>query len=121
MSKVKDAHQERDEAFIASLPIVGKRPSTEKEEKYLREVCEFEFYNIEEPGLPINFPYGDTRKHHNFKFYHGSKYRIPRHVARHIEACATPLWDWRPDGTGKMTKQRVGEKSRFQMRHVFSA
>ncbi len=120
MSRVKDAARENDSAFIAALPIIGKQPSSEKEEKYLREVCEFEFYNLEEPGLAVKFPYGSTRNSHNFTFYHGGKYRVPRHVARHVESCATPLWDWRPDGTGKMAKQRVGEKSRFQMRHVFS-
>ena len=119
MSRVKDAALDRNEEFIAGLPIVGKKPSSEKEEKYLRELCEFEFYNLEEPGLAVKFPYGDTRNHHNFTFYHGGKYRVPRHVARHLESCSTPIWDWRPDGTGKMVKQRVGEKSRFQMRHVF--
>lgn len=120
MSQVKNAELSRNEEFIASLPIVGKKPSSDKEEKFLREVCEYEFYNLEEPGLSIKFPYGDTRKHHNFTFYHGTKYKVPRHVARHLESCSTPIWDWRPDGTGKMAKQRVGEKSRFQMRHVFS-
>ena len=120
MSRVKDAERDKDTAFIAALPIIGKQPSSEKEEKYLREVCEYEFYNLEEPGLAVKFPYGSTRNQHNFTFYHGGKYRVPRHVARHVESCATPIWDWRPDGTGKMAKQRVGEKSRFQMRHVFS-
>jgi hypothetical protein len=120
MSKVKDVEREKDEKFMGNLPIVGKKPSGDKEENYLREVCEYEFYNLEEPGLAIKFPYGSTRNSHNFTFYHGTKYKVPRHVARHLESCSTPIWDWRPDGTGKMTKQRVGEKPRFQMRHVFA-
>ena len=36
---------------IQQLPITGKQPENEKEEKFLREVCEYEFNNLEEPGL----------------------------------------------------------------------
>lgn len=121
MSKVKDVAKSKDTEFLASLPIVGKLPSSEKEENYLREVCEYQFFNLEEAGMEVKFPYGSTRKYHNFVFYHGQNYKVPRHVARHVESCSTPIWDWRPDGTGKMIKQRVGEKPRFQMRHVFAA
>lgn len=105
---------------LSKLPIVGAQPKSEKEEKYLKEICEYEFYNLEEQGLGVKFPYGNTREQYTFEFNHGGKYKVPRHVARHIESCSTPLWDWRPDGTGKMAKQLVGHKSRFQMRHVFS-
>ena len=105
---------------LDKLPIRGKQPTNEKEEKFLKELCEFEFYNIEEPGLSIKFPYGNTSNKHNFTFFHGGKYTVPRHVARHLESCCTPIWDWRPDGTGKLTKNKVGEKPRFQMRQVFA-
>lgn len=105
---------------IATLPIVGKQPETEKEEKFLREFCEFEFYNLEEPGLAQKFPYGNTSNNHTFTLFHGGKYRLPRFVARHLESCSTPIWDWRPDGNGRMTKRQVGTKPRFRMSQVFS-
>lgn len=104
---------------LEKLPIVGKVPSSEKEEKYLKEMGEYEFYNLEEPGLSIKFPYGNTTKKYNFQFFHGATYKVPRHVARHLETRTTPLWDWRPDGTGKMQKQMIGTKPRFQMRQIF--
>lgn len=115
-AEVKEAKLEK----LEKLPIVGKQANNEKEEKYLREICEYEFYNLEEPGLSIKFPYGNTNFKHNFQFFHGGKYRIPRHVARHIEGCTTPIWKWRPDGTGSMRKENAGEKPRFQMRQVFA-
>ena len=104
---------------LKDLPIVGKQPSNEKEEKYLNEILPFEFYNIEEPGLTHKFPYGNTRKMKNFTFFHGATYHVPRHVARHLESCSTPIWDYRPDGQGRMAKQKVGDKPRFQMRQKF--
>ncbi len=108
--------------FLAALPIQGRSPSNEKEEKFMREICEFEFYNLEEPGLSVKFPYGSTRNKHTFNFFHGAKYRVPRFLAQYLETRSTPIWDWRPDpeGTGRMTKQRMGDKPRFQMRQVYS-
>lgn len=119
MSILKDENRSLEE--IQKLPIVGPKPKSEKEEKFLREVCEFEFQNIEEPGLSHSFPYGNTKKQHTFKFFHGGKYKVPRFIARHLESCQTPRWEWRPDGTGKMIKQQVGSKPRFQMRQTFAA
>ena len=110
----------KDLDFIRSLPIVGKKPTSEKEEAFLREICEFEFMNIEEAGLTHKFTYGSTKKQHNFTMMHGGKYKLPRFIARHVESCATPLWDWRPDGTGRLEKKYMGNKPRFQMRQVFS-
>lgn len=100
------------------LPIVGKQPKDEKEEKFLREVCEFEFYNLEETGLVQKFAYGNAHHKENFVFFHGTKYKIPRHVARHLEEKSTPRYEWRPDGSGRMTKTKVGDKPRFQMRQT---
>jgi hypothetical protein len=115
---VVDQASKQDEKML-DLPIVGKQPVNEKEEKYLKEICEFEFYNTEEPGLSIKFPYGNTKKNHSFTFEHGSKYRIPRHVARHVESSSTPIYSWKPNGSGAMQKIQTGTKSRFQMRPVF--
>lgn len=106
-------------ADLKKLPIVGRQPSNEKEEKHLKELATYEFYNIEEPGVFIKFPYGSTRCTHNFTLLHGNTYRVPRHLARHLENCTTPIWDYRPDGNGRMVKTKVGEKSRFQMRERF--
>lgn len=105
---------------LEELPIVGKPPENEKEEKYLKEIVEYEFYNTEEPGFTQKFPYGSTKKFVNFIFEHGKKYKVPRHVARHVENCSTPLYKWTPDGSGAMAKNMIGKKSRFQMRPVFA-
>lgn len=105
---------------IRDLPIVGKAPASPKEEEFLREFCEYEFMNLEEPGLAHKFPYGSTRNSHTFTFIHGGKYKVPRFIARHIESCSTPLWEWRPNGLGGLNKKLIGNKPRFQMRQVFS-
>lgn len=106
-----------------NLPIINTedpgRKYTEKEENWLRELIVCEFTNIETNGLTIGFSYGTTRKSKNFKFFHGGKYRIPRFIAMHIDSRAEPRWEWRPDGTGSIQKERAGNKPRFQMREVF--
>ena len=107
------------EIDLEELPIIGKQPESESEEKYLREIGEYEFMNLEDPKFALKFPYGNTKKKKNFLFFHSGRYKIPRHVALHVESCMTPMWDWLPDGTGKMIKQMTGQKARFQMRPVF--
>ncbi len=102
------------------LPIVGNQPRSEKEDKFLREVCEFEFYNLEDTGLSIKFPYGSTNVKEEFMFFHGGKYKLPRHIARHVESRTTPRYEWQSDGTGKMVSKHIGEKPRFQMRQIFA-
>ena len=104
-----------------NLPIVGDQPKSEKEEAFLREVCEYEFMNLEEPGLSIKFCYGNAKNKENFTFFHGAKYKLPRFMARHMENCTKPIWKWRPDGTGRMNKQKIGNDPRFQMRQTFAA
>ena len=105
---------------IRKLPIVGDQPESAKEEEFLREVCEYEFQNIEEAGLMLTFPYGDGNKSHTFTFLHGAKYKLPRFLARHVESCSSPIWKWRPNGLGALEKQYEGRQPRFQMREVFS-
>jgi len=117
MSDLVNSKRTLDE--LQKLPIIGKKPANEKEEKYLREICEFEFMNLEEPGLLHRFPYGNAQKHHTFTLFHGGKYKVPRFIARWIESRSTPIWDWRPDGTGGMEKKLMGQNPRFQMREVF--
>ena len=114
-----DARKQIDDKQIQMLPIVGKKPATEKDEKWLRELVEYEFHNIEEPGLVHSFTYGSTKLNHNFKFFHGGKYKIPRFIAHHVNNCGTPLWKWTPDGSGAMVKSLIGKNSRFQMREIY--
>lgn len=116
----KTRQEKWTEEKLAELPIVGRQPQSEKEEKYMREVCEFEFYNLEEPGLGLSFPYGSTREHATITLQHGEKKKLPRFIAQHIERCSTPIWDWRPDGTGRMAKQLTGTRPRFRMSLSFN-
>ncbi len=103
----------------AKLPINGAQPANQKEENFLREICEFEFYNLEDTGLSIKFPYGSTNHKEEFQFFHGGRYRVPRHLARHVETRTTPRYEWRPDGTGRMVSTKIGDKPRFQMRQIY--
>ena len=118
MSQLKQKKISEDR--LAALPIIGDQPKSEKEEKFLREIGEFEFYNIEESGAPHGFTYGDTRTNYKFTMYHGTKYRVPRFIARHIETRITPQYKWRPDGKGSLEKTKVGNKPRFSMNQVFN-
>jgi len=115
---IKNRHKSLEE--IAKLPIVGQQPANEKEEKYLREIVEYEFYNLEEPGVPHTFSYGNTRNKHTFEFLHGGKYKIPRFIARHVESRSEPIWKYRPDGHGSIQKQEIGRKPRFRMSQTFN-
>ena len=118
MSHVED--KKISERQLANFPIIGKKKKNEKEEKYLREIQEYEFYNLEEPGIMHRFTYGNATNKHTFTLMHGGKYRFPRFLARHLESVSVPIWDWRPDGTGKLHKQKIGVKPRFRMSAVFS-
>ena len=112
-------HRKVSEDTLSKLPILGTKPKNEREEKHLREVCEFEFYNLEEPGLTHCFTYGNTRNNSIFTMYHGEKYNVPRCVARHLESKGTPIWDWRPDGSGRIKKKEIGMTPRFRMSGSF--
>ncbi len=108
---------------LQKLPIIDPkdpaRKYTEKEEDRLRELIKCEFMNLEDPGLMQRFTYGSTGNKHNFTFLHGATYTVPRFIQRHLESKSTPMWGWKPDGTGKITKYLKGRNSRFQMREVY--
>jgi hypothetical protein len=53
-------------------------------------------------------------------FFHGTKYKIPRFLARHVESKGTPIWEWRPNGLGGMEKKNIGFKKRYTMTEVYS-
>ena len=104
------------------LPIFHPDPAkkySEKEEKYLREVLNYEFVNVEQAGMAVSFGYGDARNKAKFTLVHGSKYKFPRFLARHVESVGTPMYGWKPDGSGQMQKTEKGRKPRFQMREVY--
>jgi hypothetical protein len=92
---------------------------SEKEQKWLDEEIDIEFYNTEEPGLMNKFTYGTTKNFKNYTLMHGGKYRLPRKVCQHIESRNTPVWSWAPNGRGQMEKKQVSSKPRFQCRQVF--
>lgn len=107
---------------LQDLPILihGANKMSEKEIKHFRELGTYEFMNLEEPGLSVKFAYGNAKKKHNFLFFHGGKYTLPKFIARHMESKCTPMWSWRPDGLGGMKKEQTGSKSRFQMREIYT-
>lgn len=118
MSEVR--HRKVTEESLQDLPIIGRQPSNKKEEEHLREVCEFEFGNLEEPGLSHRFTYGDAQKNHTFTMYHGEVYRVPRFIARHLESRGTPRYEWRPNGKGGLKKESAGMTPRFRMTQKFN-
>lgn len=105
---------------LESLPILGDVPISEKEEKFLREVGEYIFQNLENPNLSMTFNYGNTKNYANLMFMHGAKYKLPRFIARHVENCSTPLYAQRPDGSGSMQLTETGRTPRFQMKQVYT-
>lgn len=94
------------------------RPQVEEKASWKKEEVYYEFYNLEEPGLMQKFVYGTTKKFKKYTFFHGEKYKITREVAQHVESRQTPLWGYKPDGSGRLQKHLNGWKSRFQMREV---
>lgn len=106
--------------FLKRLPILGKKPESPKEEAFLKEIHAFEFRNIKDPSLSQKFLYGNTKINYTFLFFDGGTYKVPRHVARHLEECSTPRKEWISDGEGGMYKKLVGTSPRFQMKQVFA-
>jgi len=117
------AENKMDVKRMQKLPIIdSQNPSrkfSEKEEKWLREIVNYEFMNLEQPGLVEKFCYGTTSNKMNIILFHGGKYPMPRFLANHVNACSTPMWKWRPDGIGSLRKELIGRNSRFQMREIY--
>ena len=105
---------------LESLPIIGEKPVNEKEEKFLREVNEFIFQNLEETGISMSFIYGNGKNNVSLLLMHGATYKFPRFLARHVENCSTPVYELRPNSTGGKSMVEIGRKPRFQMKQVFS-
>ena len=108
--------RQEDQQGNSELAVINPKTKSEKEIKFLREMVTCEFSNLSEPGLSINFSYQGKK----FQLFHGGKYRIPRFLQRHVESCSIPIYGWKPDGQGQMAKNRIGSKSDYQMREVYS-
>lgn len=112
MTAVKMANPKTEALLQEKVERRGRKPAPEKRW--------YEFYNIEEPGVSVKFSYGKTTDPKRYTFFHGQKYEVPVEVANHVESAQTPIWGYRPDGTGSMVKNLTGWKPRFQMREVRS-
>lgn len=115
---------EMDLKRMVKLPIIDKnKPAnykySDKEEKFMRDTCTYEFINMENPGLAQVFHYGNAKNKIKLTLFHGGKYRLPRFIANHINSCGTPMWGFKPDGMGNMNKEKTGTKPRFQCREVY--
>ena len=96
-----------------------EREPKDKKSDWLNEVLYIEFYNLEEPGVPLKFAYGSTKRPETFTLLHGGKYRLRREVINHIESRQVPMWGYKPDGSGRLRRNLEGYKSRFQCRQIF--
>jgi len=99
-------------------------PNVQKNEKerrkdWLSEEINVEFFNLEEPGVPLKFTFGTTRKPEKHILLHGGKYKLRREVVNHVESRQIPIWGYTPDGEGRMKKTLKSYKSRFQCRQIF--
>lgn len=93
---------------------------SEKEQAFLDEEIQIEFYNIEEPGMMLKFPFGPTNNIKDYVFFHSGRYKLPRKVVEHIESQGSTINKYRPDGQGNLTPIKEGKKPRFQCRQIFS-
>jgi len=89
-----------------------------QEKKKEEKMVTIEFFNNESPGVSIHFCFGDTKNWNRYRIMHGAKVTLPEAVVRHLESCSTPLYKYRPDGTGSMGKRLVGNTPRFSCRRV---
>ncbi len=96
-----------------------QKDKKDRRKEWLNEEVSVEFFNLEEPGVPLKFSYGSTRNPETFTLLHGGKYKLRREIVQHIESRQTPIWSYRPDGKGIMQKKLESYKSRFQCRQVF--
>lgn len=106
------------EQSVKTVDQVLEQHDRAKFDKKKEETEMVEFYNIEEPGHPITFSYGQAKRAKKYTLLHGGKYELPKEIINHLESRQTPMYDYRPNGTGKMVKMLTGYKSRFQCRTV---
>lgn len=96
-----------------------QKDKKDRQKDWLKEKITFEFFNLEEPGVPLKFSHGPTNKTEKYTMLHGGKYTYPREVIQHLESKQTPIWGYKPNGRGQVKKNLEGYKSRFQCRQIF--
>jgi len=111
--------QKENEEMAAPMAMSVVSPQSASKKAWLEELVTFEFLNIECPGVLQKFNYGSTKNNKKYILFHGETYTLPREIKIHIETRQTPIWDWVPDGTGKMHKKYMGSTNRFLCRDVF--
>jgi hypothetical protein len=112
--------QKENEEMGAPMAMAVVSPQSVSKKAWLQELVTFEFLNIECPGVLLPFTYGSTKNPKKYRLFHGAIYTLPREIKIHIETRQTPIWDWMPDGTGKMHKKYMGSNNRFICREVFN-
>ncbi len=85
---------------------------------WLEEKVNIQFYNIEEPGAGGFFCYGGCRDPKTIELDHGEIRELTRGDVRYIESRQTPMYEYKPDGTGKRRKELIGWRPRFQCRQI---
>lgn len=103
---------------MTTAPTVHK-DHKDRQKEWLNEMITFEFFNLEEAGVPLKFAHGPTNNTVTYTLLHGGKYTYPRSLIRHLESRQTPIWGYKPNGDGQMEKTLKGYKSRFQCRQLF--
>ena len=90
------------------------------EKDWLEEKVNVQFYNIEEPGAPGFFCFGDCRSPKTIELNHGEIRELNRGDVRYIESRQTPMYEYKATGTGKRVKTLIGWRPRFQCRQINS-
>lgn len=88
------------------------------EAEWLSEKVVIQFYNIEEPGQDAFFCFGGCLSPKSFTLKHGEVTTLSRGDVRYIESRQIAMWEYKRDGSGKVRKERMGWKPRFQCRTV---
>jgi len=104
--------------MTTTAPHVQK-DKKDRQKDWLKEKITFEFFNLEEPGVPVKFTFGPTNNTATYTMLHGGKYTYSRDVIQHLESRQVPIWGYQPNGDGRMEKSLKGYKSRFQCRQLF--
>lgn len=105
---------------MSKMTISVQKDKKDRKEEWLDEDIHFEFFNLEEPGVPVKFVFGPSNRAKTYTLLHGGKYTYPRRIVQHLESRQVPIWGYKPNGSGQMEKSLEGYKSRFQCRQLFA-
>lgn len=117
----KVINREAEEALANSVEKQHENLDKQKlkSKKNIKEkLIKVEFLNVETPNLALKFCYGSTKRPQNYTLLHGGVYELPEEVIKHLESRGTPLYQYRPDGSGRLAKSIQGYKPRFVLRRL---